>query len=112
MAVGSGVSGHKIAWVPGGLYEFLGLLPFERGVRVSPLTVQRVGQRGMRLSVIWICVDCRLKLGDGVRDLTSFKEHPAGVEGEVRALAADGDAAEIGRSFAFGGRSCSDLPAG
>jgi len=52
------VSGRGIARGAGGLYELLGLLPFERGVRASPLSIQRVGKGGMRLTIVRICLYC------------------------------------------------------
>ena len=53
--------------------EFLGLLPFERGSGASPLPVQGVGQEGVGLSIIWIRLDCCLKLDEGVGDLTPLE---------------------------------------
>src|SRR6266550_8262360 len=86
--------------------EFLGLLPLERSSGASPLPVQGVGQHGVGLSIIWIRLDCCLKLDEGLSDLTSLEKRLTRIECEVGALAADGDAAEVGGLFAFCRRAC------
>jgi hypothetical protein len=79
----------------------LGLLPFERSSGALPLPVQCVGQDGVSLGIIWICVDCRLKLDEGLSDLTPLEKRLTRIECSVGTLAADGYAAQVGGLLAF-----------
>jgi hypothetical protein len=62
--------GRNIARGAGRGGKSLGLLPFERGGGGLALTVQGVGQDRVGLSIVWICVDCCLKLDESISDLT------------------------------------------
>src|SRR3977135_140654 len=81
--------------------KFLGLLPFERSSGALPLPVQCVGQDGVSLGIIWICVDRRLKLDEGLCDLTPLEKRLTRIECKVGTLAADGYAAQVGGLLAF-----------
>jgi len=99
------MDGRNVAWGKWRL-DKVAFLPFECSGGTSPLSIQSVGKCGMGFRIVWICVDCCLKLDDGVSELASLEKGSTGVEGKVGTLAADSDAAEGGGLFTLSGRAC------
>ena len=82
--------------------ELVGFLVFDGGFGELVVACECFGKGEVGFGVGGVGGYGCLELGDGFGELVALEEEAATIEGEVGALSADGDAAEVGGDLAFG----------